>query len=637
MLLISYAALLAACSGGGSGGSMPASGSSSTAASTPTSTASSCSNCGTALVTLTDAPGDFVSYIVNVVSLKLTSTDGAVVETIPATTQVDFAQLVNLSELISAQQIPAGRYVSAALTLDYSNATIVVNDGSAGVTIAAGDIINGAASQPLAAPNPTQVTLTLSLPANEPLTITPNAVTSLALDFNLAASNSIAPSDTDPTTVTVNPVLTASLTPDTTKLIQVRGGFAGASAATSSFTLNLHPFYSVNGAYGQLSVDTTSTTTYAINGTSYTGSAGFTQLAGLPASTMIVASGSWDAATHTFSATSVLAGTSVPATGKDNVSGIVISRSGDTLIVADGLLQRMNAGGICYARQTTVTLGNATIVSEPGQSGSFTIADISVGQQVQASGALTNSATGNSATGTPSLDATAGSVQLIPTVVAGTVASTSADSVTLNLQSIDGFAASMFDFAGTGTSAAQDATAAAYTVALPAPLSPSALSTDTPVQFTGFVAPFGAAPPDFNATTSTSFGNVAVLLQVGWATGDTAPFSTMSATGLTISQTALQTSSQHVIRAGFETIDPSTLAGGLQLVPDTSAASHQYFAIGHRSTWMVNTYTTFGNFEAALSTDLNGSTQMLQLSARGPYAAATGVLSADELEVVLSD
>src|SRR5208283_1619163 len=119
MLLIAGAALLTACGGGG--GSMG----SSTAASSgsTTSMAQSCSNCGTAVVSLTDAPGDFVNYIVNVVSLQLTRSDGTVVQTVPATTQVDFAQLVNLSEIISAGQIPAGQYVSAQLTLDYSGAT----------------------------------------------------------------------------------------------------------------------------------------------------------------------------------------------------------------------------------------------------------------------------------------------------------------------------------------------------------------------------------------------------------------------------------------------------------------------------------------------------------------------------------
>src|SRR5579863_3064196 len=174
--------VLAAC--GGSGGGMSTMSPSSPAQSTP----QACSNCGMAVVSMTDAPGDFISYMVNVVSLKLTRADGTVVETVPLTTQVDFAQLVNLSEIISADQIPAGDYVSAAMTLDFASATIVVDNGTTGVTIAAASVIDGATSMPLAAPNSTQMTLTLDLSRNH-FVVTEHAIANLALDFNLAASN----------------------------------------------------------------------------------------------------------------------------------------------------------------------------------------------------------------------------------------------------------------------------------------------------------------------------------------------------------------------------------------------------------------------------------------------------------------
>ena len=65
----------------------------------------------------------------------------------------------------------------------------------------------------------------LKLDPSHPLFIAPNAVANLALDFNLASSNTITPSNTAPTTVTVNPVLTASLAPDAAKMLRVRGSF----------------------------------------------------------------------------------------------------------------------------------------------------------------------------------------------------------------------------------------------------------------------------------------------------------------------------------------------------------------------------------------------------------------------------
>src|SRR2546426_381667 len=84
--------LLAACGGGMSSGGMPG----------PTSCGSS--SCGGAMVTMTDAKGDFLSYTVNLTSLQLQTAAGASVETMPAVTKVDFAQLVDLTEVISAGQ-----------------------------------------------------------------------------------------------------------------------------------------------------------------------------------------------------------------------------------------------------------------------------------------------------------------------------------------------------------------------------------------------------------------------------------------------------------------------------------------------------------------------------------------------------
>src|SRR5688572_19826715 len=91
-----------------------------------------CADCGTALLTVTDAPGDFRSYAVDVTSLELVKLDGTVVETLPATTRIDFAELVDLGEVLSARQIPAGTYVAAKLRVDYGDAEIVVEDATGG-------------------------------------------------------------------------------------------------------------------------------------------------------------------------------------------------------------------------------------------------------------------------------------------------------------------------------------------------------------------------------------------------------------------------------------------------------------------------------------------------------------------------
>jgi hypothetical protein len=308
-LLLAAALALAGCGGSSMNPS--------TAVSPPTSTKQTpcTSGCGTALVSLTDAPGDFVSYIVTVDSLTLTRSNGSVVQTVPTTSQVDFSQLVNLSEVLSAQQLPPGNYTSAQLTLDYSNADIVVSTATGNVTVPTANLINGATGSAISGP----ITVTLSF-GNTPLVITDGTVSNLAIDFNLAASNTVDLTASPPT-VTVNPVLSASLAPASSKQIHVRGPLMSVSAGNSDYVVNVRPFADDQDEFGQFTVYTNASTTFLINGTSYTGSAGLSALAGVSAGTLTTAYGTWDTTTNTFTASVVHAGTSVAGVSGDAVTG----------------------------------------------------------------------------------------------------------------------------------------------------------------------------------------------------------------------------------------------------------------------------------------------------------------------------
>ncbi len=556
-------------------------------------------------------------------------------ETVPVTTQVDFAQLVNLSEIISAEQIPPGNYVSATITLDFGSATIVVDNGTTGVTIAAANVIDGATSLPLAAPNPTQMTLNLDLSHNQ-FIVTEHAIANLALDFNLAASNTIAPSDTNPMTVTVNPVLTASLVPDATKQVRVRGPLVSVDASTSSYIISVRPFFNSSGTAGQFTVNTTSSTTFSINNVGSSGSAGLMQLAAVAAGTTVVAYGAWDKSTQTFTASNVLAGSSVPGVMHDSVEGTVLSRTGNTLTVADGVIFPIetdnDADDMRFARQVAVTVGTGTMVTEDGQMGAFTIQDISVGQHLQLSGKL-----GQDSSGNPTLDATAGSARLMVTTLSGTVTSLATNLVTVNLQSLDSQMPIRFNFAGTGSSTANDATAAAYAVGVPSALATTSLSVGAPVRFAGFVAPFGQAPPDFNASTLLSFALTRALLDLKWPpSGSTAPFATLTATELLINQAVLQTTIEHYIRIAFEAFDPTTLATGLELIPDPAAGT-LWLSIVHIKSESSENFAAFADFTAALNTDLNGTNAVVHIAADGPYDSTSGTLSVDQMIVLIDD
>src|SRR4029077_8201855 len=112
----------------------------------------------------------------------------------------------------------------------------------------------------------------------------------------------------------------------------------------------------------------------------------------------------------------------------------------------------------------------------------FTVANISVGQHISAFG------NANSTGGTTVMDATAGQVRLDLTPAWGTVTSMATGTLTLNLQSLSGIAPSVFNFAGTGSSTANDAKATAYVINT-GTLAQSGLTLNQPARVIGFVTP----------------------------------------------------------------------------------------------------------------------------------------------------
>jgi hypothetical protein len=78
------------------------------------------------------------------------------------------------------------------------------------------------------------------------------------------------------------------------------------------------------------------------------------------------------------------------------------------------------------------------------------------------------------------------------------------------------------------------------------------------------------------------------------------------------------------------------LSAGLQIDPDSSD-SNPRFALVHRQSRMISTYSTYSDFATALSTEFNGSNAALEVVAEGPYSSATGALAADMMAVITND
>jgi hypothetical protein len=295
---------------------------------------------GTAVVTMTSTASQdtFLAYRVGLVSVELETSSGTSgLKILPASTTVDFAALTDVSEVLGAAAVKKGSYTSALITLDYSSAQIVYDNGS----------VNGVALTPLGANGQAlgQVQLTVKLDPGDRFSVSSKGASQLALDFNLAASNVVNLTDK---TVTVTPMIAASAMPIDSKQVRIRGPLLSAAATSTaataatttvntSFTMGVMPFNGAVSGAGNLAIVADDATIYEVNGAPSIGSGGLTPLSGLSTGTLTVAYGTLTSAdsisttttngttstssssTVTFTATSVLAGSSVQGAGLDRV------------------------------------------------------------------------------------------------------------------------------------------------------------------------------------------------------------------------------------------------------------------------------------------------------------------------------
>jgi hypothetical protein len=153
----------------------------------------------------------------------------------------------------------------------------------------------------------------------------------------------------------------------------------------------------------------------------------------------------------------------------------------------------------------------------------------------------------------------------------------------------------------------------------------------SPARVFGFVTPFHTAPPDFNGRTVVNYQDVPSVLTVGWRPGGTAaPFTSMDTSGLVIDAANPDLGARHHIVLGFQSLDITTLATPVRVVPDTSKPAA--FAIGKRDE--VELFSNFGDFVAALTTEL-ATANAVGLNATGHFDAGTGDYTATRVLIML--
>ncbi|HSH70290.1 MAG TPA: hypothetical protein VK997_10260, partial [Deferrisomatales bacterium] len=466
----------------------------------------------------------------------------------------------------------------------------------------------------------TTLEMRVELDPAQPLVIAPGVPSHLTLDFDLAAAHGVTWSD-GAASVTVEPLLVADVGLEEPKPHRVRGPLVSVNQGEETFTLGIRPLRAAihlgDRHLGRLHILTGAGTVYEVDGAAGTGSDGFALLAAKEPLTAVIAIGELiPGAPRQFRAVEVYAGSSIPGGELDGATGTVLARSGNQLTVKGAVLDR--DGGVTLCATLTVAIADTTVFYKQGDSdAALDVGSVSVGQRIAALG-LYDVHEGH-------LDAAGGTLRLLTTRLTGTINAAGESELELALQRIDGrrVDTAEFDFTGTATEAVDAADPAAYTLDT-ATLSLPDLAVDQPVRTFGFVAPFGAAPPDFHATTVVALANVRAHMQVRWRNG-TGGLS-VGPGGLALDLSGSGALHQ-VVRAGVAT----------ELVPNPSPTVEPcgiggLYVLRHRD---CTVYLAWDRFTAALQEALSAGAQVVHLGADGTYDDRTQKLSARSVRLSL--
>jgi hypothetical protein len=575
---------------------------------------------GDVAVSLTDAPGDFATYTVDVLSLTLTKANGTKVSTLPLETRLDFTQYTDMTEFLTAATVPAGVYVAATLTLDYGNADIWVEDDAGGTVQVAFENIVDENGDPV-----TTLEMTVQLEGRNRLPIGPGIPAHLLLDFDLNATHQVNLDDPQSPMVTVEPLLVADVNRTGLKIHRVRGALNEVDVDQSTFSLFLRPFYCpLSGShqhFGTRTVTTTSETVFEIDGAQYVGEDGLDTMAALDPLTAVVAMGDLKFDPLRFEAKQVYTGSSVPGGTKDVVRGNVISRLGDVLTVKGATLIR-GENSVVFNDEVTVNIGEETIVTRQLSAdpiGTYGKDDISVGQRVVIFGILVQEGENL----VLDADTSDSHVRMVLTTVRGTALSRddAAESLTLGLETIDRRSVELFDFTGTNT---DPENYQIYT----GQLDVSQVEINAPMKVRGFVESFGAAPPDFNAQSVVLATDLRALLNIHWNPATDAAFESVSKDELILNLEGA-THSHHVFR-GWARTDLSNLETPISLVSGDDGRGTFVIRYGDGSSQI---FTEFEGFAQALNDDLEGNIKVKKLHASGDFDSTGAVLTADFIDV----
>ncbi len=566
---------------------------------------------GDATMVLTDAAADEIAvFEVDVTQLSLTKWNGAVVNTLPRRQRVDFAQLRDISQLLVGVRLPAGFYRDVTLTLDFSEALVLLKDSSTPATVydADGNILSGA------------IDVQVLFGENERPQIIIRRNRLFVFDLNLDAS---VKADPGANTVTFTPIITAQVDPTNPKPVTTTGKLVSADTATGDIVLSVHN-PRTGEEVGRYTVETGPLSVFHVDGVPSFRAAGITALAAKPEGTRVFAHGVVDAERRVLRAAFVEAGAGVPGSGQDWCKGLIVARSGgagaDATLTLRGCTYTEASHTWSFNQTITVQVSfSDTVVIRRGSWFARTADELNVGQRITVYGDLAGNVM--DATGTAQ-----GVIRCIRTDIYGFAAGpAAAGALEIDLCRIGLRHIANFDFTVEGTPQA-DPGAFALDIGT---LNPSTVTAGTPVRVRGFIAPVGAAPADadFAAEMVIDRSAVASLLICEWLPESASAISSATGTELTLDLTGSVYSKVDYGFVGMVDLNPSPSP---QIVPKYGLGLYVISQNG-----VNEVYLTFSGFSTALSDRLGPTSRVFQIFALGSYDPGTQTLSCSSTVVVL--
>ena len=582
--LLAAALLVGGCGGGGS--------------TTSSDVVTPVTENGTVVIGLTDAPGDFVGYTVAVESLTLTHTNGDIIETLPMSTDVDFAQLTEVTELFTIATVPAGLYESVQIGLNFTNAEVLVQDNAGDALLAR---VQDTEGNPLGS-----ASFRLQLTTNDTFRVGPGIPSAFSLDFDLDASNTVDLT-TSPPTVTVEPFILATPELEGDREHRIRGVLDSVDLADNSFNLHVRPFRHRTGAFGQFTVAVNDATQYEVDGTGLTGPSGLEAMADLDGGAPVIAFGSVES--RSLAAEIVVAGSSVPWADADVLHGVVTSRV-DNLLTIRGSRVEFADGRRVFRGEFSVEMSEDTVVSAPGiDNAHLSTQSVAPGQRIVVWGEFSDD---------QSLVAT--KLRMLHSQLTAEVVQTTP--LAGDIFWLNGRRPSIFDFSGTGSTEADDADPSFYEIdtgTLPlATVEPGDL-----IRVRGFVNEFGMAPPDFLARSVIDIQTDyrAAQLTVGWTAGTQQPFVSTEPARVDVDITEARST----LKLRGVPRDVVDAASSVALVAPSSGMG--VYAVNVRGNQEMRLYRSFADLVDALVAQLDAGNALYRITAQGHYASDTAELT----------